>query len=271
MYDLKSMQNAQLEIFKQFYTVCQKNDIPVFLAYGTAIGAERHKGFIPWDDDIDVYIFQEDRERLKEACKRELPDNLFYQAVDTDVEYRLAIDRIRNTETTLVEAEEKDRNINHGIYIDIYPLFRCADSKFKYMCQRVSRLLYRLFLYNEKPKNKSGIVAMCSYALLNICPQFLKNKILKSSTEFVERIGSDEKLSVFYGDDEALVYDRHWFDKAVVVPFEDIEAPVPAGDSELLKAQYGDYMQLPPEEKRKVHHNYICVDCNKSYREYVNK
>lgn len=271
MYDIKEMQRAQLEIFKEVYDICKKHDIPVFLAYGTAIGAVRHQGFIPWDDDIDIFIFYEDRKRFMEICQKELPSNLFYQSVETDKEYRLAIDRIRNSDTTLIEAEEKDRNINHGVYIDVYSLFRCSDNKVIYTFQRISRLLYRLFLYNEAPKNKSNIIKTISNIALKLTPSFIKQHILKTSTDYVARKGNSKFLSTFYGNDESVKYDEAWFGKAKLTKYEDILAPIPQNYSKILELQYGNYMELPPVEKRVVHHNYIVVDCNKCYKEYINR
>lgn len=269
MYDIRQMQEAQLDIFNQVYEVCKKNNIPVFLAYGTAIGAVRHGGFIPWDDDIDIFIFQEDRERLKAACKKELPEKYFYQSVDTDKNYRLAIDRIRNSETTLIEAEEKGRDINHGIYIDIYPLFKCAEGKVDFFKQRISRLLYRLFLYNEPPKNRGGIMSVGAKVLLTLTPGFIKKAMLEKSCAYTEKKGSDKLLCVFYGDDENVKYERKWFEVAREIGFEESTAPIPSGNDNILKLQYGNYMQLPPEDKRVIHHDYVCVDCTKSYKEYM--
>ena len=265
MYNIREMQSVQLDIFKQVYKVCVENNIPIFLAYGTAIGAVRHKGFIPWDDDIDIFVLQEDRKRFQEACIKGLPSNYFYQSVDTDANYRLAIDRIRNSNTTLVEADVSESNINHGIFIDVYPLFKCAEKKTDYFKQRGSRFLYRLFLYNEAPKNKSPLVKIIASLILKLTPSFVKKQVLCKSSEYVQKKGATKYLSVFYGDDESVKYASKWFSASTLVPFEDMEAPLPCGYEKILELQYGDYMELPPEEKRVVHHDYVCVDCHASY------
>ncbi len=269
MYDIQEMQKVQLEIFRDVYNVCEKNEIPVFLAYGTAIGAVRHNGFIPWDDDIDIYIFQEDRERFFQACSKELPPKYFYQTVKTEPNYRLAIDRIRNSETTLIEADENGRDINHGIFIDVYPLYKCSDSKCGWYLQRISMLLYRLFLYNDTPKNKGKLTTLISAILLKLTPSFIKAKILNTAVAYTQKKGDDNYLCAFYGNAEKLKYKKELFEKSELVKFEDLEAPIPIGYDMILRLQYGDYMQLPPVEKRKVHHDFVCVDCKKSYKEYV--
>lgn len=265
---IKQMQEKQLYIFKEFYKVCKINNIKVFLAYGTALGAIRHKGFIPWDDDIDLFVFQYDRIKLQEICKEQLPSDLFYQSVNTDKEYRLAIDRIRLSTTTLIEEREKNRDINHGVFIDIYPLFNCADNIIKFNLQYISRIFYRTFLYDEPSINRGKINTFLSSLVLKLTPNILKKRILKNSDSFVQSKGDNKYYSDFYGVLKQIKYNAKWFKEIKEQPFEKIIAPLPIGADSILKLQYGDYMMLPPLEERVIHHNFSFVDFDNSYSKY---
>jgi len=267
-YDIKCMQIKQMEIFSVFYDLCKKNNIRVFLAFGTAIGALRHNGFIPWDDDIDLFIFEEDRERLREICLKDLPPNFFYQSVETDPEYRLAIDRIRLSTTTLIEARESNRDINHGVFIDLYPLFKCADDKIGYTRQYISRLLYRCFLMNEPAINQGCLMWFLSSFIIKVTPEFIRCKILRTSNSYVQRLGGNKNFATFYGDEVKLKYPVQWFEKNRTVNFENIEAPVADGVEKCLTMEYGDFMELPPVEKRQVHHEYSFLDFEVGYEAY---
>ncbi len=267
-YDIKRMQEKQLEIFNEFYKICKKNNIRIFLAFGTALGAIRHNGFIPWDDDIDIFIFEEDRKRLREICIKDLPPNFFYQSVETDPEYRLAIDRIRLSTTTLIETREIDRDINHGIFIDLYPLFRCADGRIKHTIQFVSRVLYRCLLFNEPAVNRGFIRRFLSSFIIRATPKFVRQKILNTSNSFVQLLGGNKNYATFYGDEIKLKYSAKWFEKARMVNFENIMAPVANNVEKCLNLEYGNYMKLPPIEERKIHHAYSFMDFEVGYAEY---
>lgn len=119
---VRKLQQAQKTILLELDRVCRKLDLPYCLAFGSSLGAVRHHGFIPWDDDIDVYMRIQDLEKLQENADL-FNAGYFLQHHESDSEYGLMITRLRNSNTTLIEKTEIDRDINHGIFIDIYPLF----------------------------------------------------------------------------------------------------------------------------------------------------
>ena len=122
--NIKAMQACQLRILVDFQKVCEKNNIRFYLAFGTCLGAIRHQGFIPWDDDIDVFMRVEDIKKLIKL-QDQFPSNLYLQTHEKEPEFGLPIVRVRDSNTTLIEADHANRDINHGVYIDIYPLFYC--------------------------------------------------------------------------------------------------------------------------------------------------
>ena len=121
-YDLQAMQSREVQLLDEFARVCRKRGIPFFLAYGTCLGAIRHKGFIPWDDDIDVFVFARDLTRLQEAMLSDLNKGYFYQTNETDHNFNMTITRLRLDGTTALNVENADRDMHQGVYIDIYPL-----------------------------------------------------------------------------------------------------------------------------------------------------
>ena len=174
----KEMQACQLRILVDFQKVCAKNNICFYLAFGTCLGAVRHKGFIPWDDDIDLFMRVDEVEKLKEV-QDQLPPHLYLQTHEKDPEFGLPIVRIRDSSTTLIEADLCDRDINHGVYIDIYPLFYCNGKENAILVKlaAIESLICRLFTYNAPPSNKSSISTSVSKLLLRLVPDSLKRKI----------------------------------------------------------------------------------------------
>ncbi|MEC9485500.1 MAG: LicD family protein [Candidatus Izemoplasma sp.] len=267
-YDAERLKSIQLSILIEFYNMCKKNDINIYLAYGTALGAFRHKGFIPWDDDIDVFILQKDRDKIIELFRKNKSSNLFYQSYETDKAYRYAVDRIRLSNTTLIENDTVNDDINHGVFIDVYPLFKCSNNKIKYYVQIASRFIYRLFVYRKVPKNKNFIVKTICKVLL-LYPKKLKRKFINNNYTYTNNLGDDNFFSTFYGDEVKHKYPSEWFKTITLLDFEDDLFPVPSDIEKYLKLDYGsNYKDLPPIEKRLTNHNYFFVDLDKKYSEY---
>ena len=120
--NLRKVQNAELDILKEFIEICRKINVRYYVIDGTLLGAVRHQGFIPWDDDIDIGMFREDYEKFVALAPQVLPECLFLQTYRTDEEYYRNSGKIRNSNTTMIETVVKDLRMNHGVFIDIFPL-----------------------------------------------------------------------------------------------------------------------------------------------------
>lgn len=265
---MNNLQEKQLHIFQIFYELCNENDIPIFLAFGSAIGALRHQGFIPWDDDLDVFIFANDRQKVIDLCLKHLPQTLFYQTPSSDCKYRLAIDRVRLNTSTLIEETEQDRDINHGIFIDIYPLYRCSDSRFGYVAQYLTAYIYRSILYGRASRKSSISKRFIQSFVDTVTPRFVKRLVLEKSFNFISNMDGTRYLSTFYGDEVNLRYPIEWFQENREVKFENIQASVAKNVEACLTMEYGNYMNLPPLHKQIPHHDYVFLDCFTSYSEY---
>lgn len=264
---LQKMQECQLEILKEVKKVCDDNDIKFYLAFGTALGAIRHKGFIPWDDDIDIYMRMEDISRLL-AVQNQLPSNLFVQTRDNEPEYGLLIARVRDSNTTLVEADHVDRDINHGVYIDIYPLFYCPESNLKMKWIVMLSFFCRLFAYNAAPMNKGGLSTIIAKVLLKVFPKSARRRMAQKMYDYITSRPQSKFVSNFPDVSLGKRFLNDWFLKPFTGDFEGEKMPLPSKPEEYLTFEFGDYMQLPPTEKRCYHHNYLFTDFEHSYKEY---
>jgi lipopolysaccharide cholinephosphotransferase len=285
---MNDLQKTQLNILKEFDRVCRLHEIPYSLAGGTALGAIRHQGFIPWDDDIDVHLMRHDFKRLEEAWEADADKNLFLQSYKSDPAYPLWYPKIRDSRTTQIETNKKHLNMNHGVYID-------------------------LFLFDYIPKNKRlrKIQSFCSvvFTLLSLCSHSdnvkmgaqKKSKkslrIFKNAVFFVKFLPTKlrvfiqkllEKTIIFVGSKNPSALTRFWMsskpflyeclfkpfflDDLIYVPFEGEMFPVMRDYESYFLPYYGkSYMELPPEKNRITHHYAYAIDTEKPYTEYVSK
>lgn len=264
---LKEMQACQLKILIEFQKVCKKNDIRFYLAFGTCLGAVRHHGFIPWDDDIDLFMRIDDLNKLI-GIQDQLPSNMYLQTHEKEPEFGLPIARLRDSSTTLIEADHCDRDINHGVYIDIYPLFYCKESSIGMKLSIVESFVCRLFMYNAPPQNKSSLSAFVSKILLHLLPDIVKDKTARYLYKKMTSQKKTKYVSNFPDISQGKRYLDEWFDEPVMENFEGVKMPLPTGAPEFLTYYFHDYMQLPPESERRVHHQYLFADFNNSYLKY---
>lgn len=263
----RKLQKEQMNILAELDRVCQKLNLTYCMAFGTALGAVRHKGFIPWDDDIDVYMPIEDLEKLQENAD-EFGTGFFLQFAGSDPEYGLMISRLRNSNTTLIEGTEVDRDINHGIFVDIYPLFNSPKDGWGAKKLVIASMMYRLMRYGVSPQNRGAVMKAGSFVLLKVVPKKLRQKLIERTYKKMKSSPRTGYYSSLYGDEQNIRYKEETMFPVKMVPFEDIQVPVEADADTYLTQTFGDYMQLPPEEKRVFHHEYVCIDFDKPYTDY---
>ena len=275
---MEQLKEKEIELLKCFIEVCQKYGLTYFLAEGSCLGAVRHKGFIPWDDDIDVAMPRPDYDKFLKVAQNELPEHIFVQTKETDKEYPLSFAKLRNSNTTFVERSMKNLDINHGIYIDIFPLDGYPKNIIKKYIFIFKKYLYSFrisYLFNlSKAKRKITI-------------KYLIKKLMKGLSKVLYKdintaVQKREKLykKYRYENSELIANNASPWEQKEVMPkeyygkgtegiFEGISVNLPENYHAYLSSVYGDYMELPPVEKREGHHYFTEIDINKSYREYV--
>lgn len=268
--NIKELQAKLLEMIKDFDIFCSKNNLSYCLCGGNVLGAVRHKGFIPWDDDIDVQMSREDYNKLLAVFK----DNDKYTLQKDNIDYPLNFSKLRANNTTFIEDipyKKKYRKIHQGVFIDIFPVDKVAKSKIKAKLQILSSnilIAQSLFLRgypNSHNSLKKQIIMGLSVILFPI------RKILYSYvTKFNSQKDYDYVCS-FYGTTSPKIFQQKesFFLPFTKLQYEDTFLPVMNNYKEFLTDAYGDYMQLPSESQIKYTIHAKIVDLEKSYIEYI--
>lgn len=264
MVDKEMLRKAQLkmvDILVEIDKVCAKHDIKYWLAYGTLLGAVRHKGFIPWDDDCDIYMMREDHDRFVKIAAKELPANLFVQTPETDPKYSRGMTKVRMNGTKLVEFDESENEGYHqGVYVDIF----ICDYHHPLMISIMKNIeVINEWKYKRKqyPKGSFKRVAIQLAVVLPYIFYSTTMKILKAVSTFVRKDSSLKYIGV-----EVDGCDMKFFQKEELFPlkrdiaFEDKYFPVPNDSDSVLTKLYGDYMKLPKPEDRLWHAKKIEVN-----------
>lgn len=248
---LKDVQKTEIEILDKAVAICNKYGIQYYLMYGTLLGAVRHKGFIPWDDDIDICMPREDYEKFCGCAQRELGSEYFLQTNETEANFVNNCAKIRKNDTYFKEIANDHLELNKGIFIDIFPLDYMGGNNFKnkiivkLYCLTLQLMLKRsgyIFDYSKKvrlidsfyhidkekgSKILSGQIAKC-----------------KNGNKYVSLAGDAYKNSVF---------DIKDFGEGVMLQFGENTYNCPMNFDKLLTQIYGDYMTLPEEKDRITH------------------
>ena len=268
--DMKRAWAAQLEVLEEVKRVCAILDIKFYADWGTLLGAVRHHGFIPWDDDIDVAMPRDDFEKLLDLVEEEMGDKYLIMNTERYPNYPLMTTRMTMRGTKFKEEALKNIDAPLGIFLDLYPLDKVSDNPKEVRKQaRDAWFWSKVLILRSIPFPMLGfsgakakiIHAICGmiHLILKIC-RVPKTWIYKKAYEAETRSNHYEKTKNldFYCD--TTPYMNLYAVKDIYplrkVKFEDVKLNFPNNLDNNLTAMYGDYMQLPPEEKRKNHYPY---------------
>lgn len=274
--DIKAIQKklweTEVEILDAIHEVCTRNNLRYSLAYGTLLGAARHKGFIPWDDDVDVMMPREDYDKLKEIWADEAPEGFILQDDEMYDDLVNNFAKIRKDNTTFIQFEyERNCTYHTGIYVDIFPADRVAPGKIK---KKLQYFLYAInLLFNRGyTSGTGGIVGFVEKLLLKIVRKKHYRKFSIWAGKRARRWnGFTENEYVFPCTirDCKRYYPNDLFKNRVKLEFENKKYCAFKDYDLFLTTRYGDYMQLPPEEERVWKHHPIIIDFEHSYEELV--
>ena len=270
---MEPLQEKCLEMAEYFVQFCKENDLLCYLCGGGAIGTLRHKGFIPWDDDLDFFMPRKDYEKLAQLWPQKADSR--YQLSKSNENYldRNLFITIRDTQTTCIKPYQQDLDIPHGLALDVLPLDYYPTNELSRKKQVIAALVYSLFCAQTIPEKHGGIMKLGSQVLLALVPsKKLRYKIWKKAEAEMTKYTKEESDGItelcsgpYYMKKK---YPISSFEDALWLPFEETELPIPVGYDAYLKTAFGDYMTPPPVEKQVAHHDAVFIDLEKSYTHY---
>lgn len=268
---VREVQEKILEIMKYIDTICRKNGIVYYIMGGTALGAVRHGGFIPWDDDLDIFMTPTEYERFKVAFEKEKSENFVIQEWRTTPNY-LEYAKVRMNGTTFIEKQFLNRrDLHQGIYVDIMILHKVPENKFiQKMVYYQSKFvtLYGLSQRNWVPKTKAQAIVL---KLLKILPCKLMAKIAYRNIYRYDNRQNEFKYCYWITPAKFKngLFDSCFFEEPTDIPFEDTLLLGSSRIKDYLAYRYGDYMKLPDEAAQKAAVHAYIFDTKKDYTEYL--
>jgi len=265
---IAELKEAELEIFRAFLTVCEKLQLRYYVLGGTLLGAVRHQGFIPWDDDIDIGMPRADYEVFVAEGQKYLPEHLFIQTHRTDPAYPNNFAKIRNSNTAFIESAVKDIPINHGVFVDVFPLDRCEEKKKRKRFEALNTLYgLRLYLVFSLERPRRLRTTLFNTALKILFPS--GRRVVEKRERLYTSMPAGPLMANFSGAwGEKEIMPAQWYAEPKVLSFEGLEVNAPAEYEKWLTHVYGDYRKLPPVEKQVTHHYTEVIDLEKSYKYY---
>lgn len=258
--EVEECKQIELRILAKFAEYCDLHNLKYYLAYGTLLGAIRHQGFIPWDDDIDVCMPREDYEYLLNNFNADLEKGEFYELIDpfSKKGIHTFIKIIDNRTLKIENGVDYSKKSPLGIDIDVFPLDGWVSEKNVKNRYRLNRIIFRFVIIANLPtKNKSPIKRSIIKFFKLFRAGFIRllhyraTKVQFGESEFV-----GVQVSMYSKHIDC--YSRELFKDRMRISFEGNQFWAPSGYDEYLSSNYGNYMSLPPEEKRVTHHSNVC-------------
>lgn len=258
---LARLHKVETDILLEKIRVCEDNDISYFTASGTTLGAIRYGGFIPWDDDVDIGMLRKDYDRFLKLAPTALAPQYSLQHFENEKNMPTYFAKVRKNGTEFVEEHLKNIKMNHGIYVDVFPFdYVPEDIKERNKNHKKIKVLEQLYIskrlwrassfYRDNKRIPLTLVrSILHVCLLPVPRKYLYNKLDKQCRKYNS---SETPMVAFRGSPISQCYVKDLFPLRTV-PFEDIMVKVPNNTDTILKTIYGDYMQLPPVEKRVGH------------------
>lgn len=263
---IEEIHQGTLDVLKVIIQICDELNINYYLAYGTLLGAIRHKGFIPWDDDLDIMMVRRDYDLFLDYCEKNKenlrPYCLLHYTNTKNYPYtipRFCDSRCRmENENPVLDVE------GMGFFVDVYPLDGLPNEseKLKAAVARTKKTLLTGFSFattKQKPITKRNAVSTVARAVFRLGSIVLGQKFF---TDWIEKFAAKypydecDYITCLTWEEEVFLYRKEYFENYELVDFEDIKAKVPVGYDAILREAYGDYMTPPPEDKRIGHHFY---------------
>jgi len=265
----KKLWAVELDLLIEFDRVCKKHKLRYFLNGGTLLGAIRHKGFIPWDDDIDVEMPREDYEKIMMVAD-EFVNPYFLQTPRTDSNSAYTFAKLRNSNTTMCPEMFAFQEMNHGVCIDIFPYDKWdINDSLSYYAIRFLAAENSTFMRLSNPKlNQGNLLRARTWTGVN---HLVVYDTIEKIAQRYNNVDSDfviiAQSAMFEYKNKLL--NANDYQTSISMEFESLELPVPIGYQNILMTYYGDYMQFPPIEKRGKWHSNVLIDVDTPYKEFL--
>ncbi len=269
-YSLRDIQLFQLKMLKDLANVCDNNGIKYYLSSGTLLGAVRHGGFIPWDDDIDVYMPLPDYKKFLKIGQELLGDAYFVQNYLTEKNYKEMWTQIRANNTTSMPVNCKDFDIHFGMCLDIFPLVGCSSDPQKQEKQKKA-LRFNRSLLSDKYMKAVHMPMNFKQKVLYMIPRCIRKWICKMNESNIMLNMDECDFATIVWHEIPAVYPKHIFSETIKIKFEDDEFNTFKEYDQYLTILYGDYMKLPDEKDRGSHEltlGKIITDLENDYKTY---
>jgi lipopolysaccharide cholinephosphotransferase len=271
--DIKRIQKIQLDILKHFDRLCRSNNLVYFLNYGSLLGAVRHAGFIPWDDDIDVMMPRSDYNKLIQVLESNEHENYQFISMHTDRKYFAPIAKMYDNNTLLIQNYGQIESHELGIYIDIFILDGLPEDEKtqKHILKRSDRLRFLWSLSIRKPNAKSKNLAVAivktiiSIPFLLIGYRYFLTLLDKHCSKYSD-LSCDYLAVICFGEGEREIFKKNDIFPPKSIRFEDKEYLCPNNTQLYLERMYGDYMKIPAEKDRKQHMNTVYFNKDKKMK-----
>lgn len=245
--DLRNLQLKMLDILETVTSIADKHNINYWISGGTLLGAIRHKGFIPWDDDIDIELLYPDYKKLLKVLRQELPPDLYLQT-PSDKGYRLLFSKVRDKHSIVIEDDDADNRYNEkGIFIDIFP----EERSYKWMKTFVDFFYGRSFRRLKRGQAFKSAHHFYEYTLS--LPLYPIGILLKYLARFICTLTKPKTILHSYGIGNSTIHHISYLLPTSKVTFEGKEFSAPKNPDTYLQKQYGRYMEIPSKDNRNTH------------------
>lgn len=254
--ELKQIQEIQQELIREVARICRKCGIHFNMVGGTMLGAIRHKGYIPWDDDADIGFLRTEYEKFREACKTELNHEKYYMQDLRDTKgYRWGYGKLRRKNTEFVRFGQEFMPFEKGISIDLMPFDNVPDGWLARRMHFFSCFLYRKIFWSAVgSRNEKNLCKRVVYKIMNLLPMGV---VIKCYQHFIDagqrRKTQLVRILTFPTPKGVYGYERKWYTHLAKYQFGEMTLPGARDYDGYLHIKYGDYMELPSVEKRKIH------------------
>lgn len=269
--EMNEINKVQTGILAEINSVCEKLGITYFMVHGSLLGTIRSESFIPYDDDIDIAMRREDYDRFLAEAQKLIDKNYFVQSYLSDKNYPLEFAKVRDNRTTYIVDKVRDVDMNHGIYVDVFPIDYTVTGKLKKIYGKLLSLRVGC-IYKPEKKSKALIIKQIISRI--VCPS-VKSAVRKRDM-LAKSAAKSDKVTMTGGKAIEKNMPLQWFEKTEIRNFENLKVFVPAEYDKYLTHIYGDYktrtlVEGKMADEKKVKINAYIADAKKPYTHYMNK